>query len=115
MVGRPKQVYNVVPLLAIIPEGADWEDYLWESAGDEKIISGDPEESDFLAWDSIINSGQWNQRYYDRIVNGYSEPLEIGDNLPYLSRIISSHPKVFYLLHQKFLFVDQHTLQQWHQ
>ncbi|OGD36177.1 hypothetical protein A2V94_03410 [Candidatus Atribacteria bacterium RBG_16_35_8] len=81
MVGRPKQVYNVVPLLAIIPEGADWEDYLWEAAGDEKIISGDPEESDFLAWDSIINSGQWNQRYYDRIVNGYSEPLEIGDSI----------------------------------
>jgi len=87
MVGKPKQVYSVVPWLAIIPEGADWEDWLWEVAGDEKIISGDLDESDFLAWDSIENPGQWLTRYRDRIINGYSEPLENGDTI--YARIIN--------------------------
>ena len=87
MVGKPIQVYGVVPWLAIIPEGADWEDWLWEVAGDDKIISGDLDESDFLAWDSIENPGQWLTRYRDRIINGYSEPLENGDTI--YARIIN--------------------------
>jgi hypothetical protein len=87
MVGKPIQVYGVVPWLAVIPEGADWEDWLWEVAGDEQIISGDLDESDFLSWDSIENPGQWLTRYRDRIINGYSEPLEVGDTI--YARIIN--------------------------
>jgi Flp pilus assembly protein TadG len=85
MVGEPIQLYYVVPWLAIIPEGTTWEEYL--DPGTEKIIYGDPDESDFLAWDSTDSPGQWLSRYRDRIINGYSEPLEEGDTI--YARIIN--------------------------
>jgi hypothetical protein len=45
------------------------------------------DESDFLAWDSTDNPGQWLSRYRDRIINGYPEPLEEGDTI--YARIIN--------------------------
>jgi hypothetical protein len=85
MVGEPIQLYYVVPWLAVIPEGTTWEEYL--DPGTEKIIHGDPDESDFLAWDSTDSPSQWLSRYRDRIINGYSEPLEVGDTI--YARIIN--------------------------
>jgi len=85
MVGRPAQLYNVVPWLAIIQEGTTWEEYL--DPGTEKVICKDLDESDFLAWDSTDAPGQWLSRYRDRIINGYSEPLEVGDTI--YARIIN--------------------------
>lgn len=85
MVGSPVQLSYVVPWLAVIPEGADWRDHL--DPGTEKIICRDPEESDFLAWDSTDDPGGWRSRYRDRIINGYSEPLEVGDTV--YARIIN--------------------------
>jgi Flp pilus assembly protein TadG len=85
MVGEPVQLYYVVPWLAIIPEGTIWEEYL--DPGTEKIIHGDPDESDFLAWDSTDEPGGWLSRYRDRIINGYSEPLKEGDAI--YARIIN--------------------------
>ncbi len=77
MVGKPVQLYNVVPWLAIIPEGTTWEEYM--NPGTDKRICRNLDRSDFLAWDSTDNPGQWLSRYRDRIINGYSEPLEVGD------------------------------------
>jgi Flp pilus assembly protein TadG len=85
MVGEPIQLYYIVPWLAIIPEGTTWENYL--DPGTEKIICRDLDESDFLAWDSTDNPGQWLSRYRDRIINGYPEPLEEGDTI--YARIIN--------------------------
>src|SRR4030042_2511292 len=79
MVGKPVEMYNVVPWTAVIPEGTDWESWLSSVAGEEKVISGELEDSDFIAWDTTSHPGQWNSRYYDRIINGYQEPLEDGD------------------------------------
>lgn len=81
MVGSPIQVYGVAPWAAAIPEGTDWESWLWQEAGEEKVISGELEDSDFIAWDTTSHPGQWNQRYKDRIVNGYQEPLEEEDSI----------------------------------
>ena len=39
MVGRPIQIYNVVPWLPVIPEGTTWEEYL--DPGTEKRPAGD--------------------------------------------------------------------------
>jgi hypothetical protein len=77
MVGRPAQLYYVVPWLAVIPEGTTWEEYL--EPGTEKKICRDLDESDFLAWDSTDDPGQWLSRYRDRIINGYSQPLQVGE------------------------------------
>jgi len=85
MVGRPVQLYYVVPWLAVIPEGTTWEEYL--EPGTEKKICRDLDESDFLSWDSTDSPGQWLSRYRDRIINGYSEPLEIGETV--YARIIN--------------------------
>jgi len=85
MVGEPIQLYYVVPWLAIIQEGTTWENYL--DPGTEKIICRDLDESDFLTWDSTDAPGQWLSRYRDRIVNGYSQPLEVGDTV--YARIIN--------------------------
>jgi hypothetical protein len=85
MVGEPIQLYYVVPWLAIIPEGTTWEEYL--DPGTEKKICRDLDESDFLSWDSTDSPGQWLSRYRDRIINGYSEPLEKGDKI--YARIIN--------------------------
>jgi hypothetical protein len=85
MVGKPAQLSYVVPWLAVIPEGADWQDHL--DPGTDKVICGDPEESDFLAWDSTDDPGRWRSRYRDRIIYGYSEPLGVGDTV--YARIIN--------------------------
>jgi len=85
MVGEPIQLYYVVPWLAIIPEGTTWEEYL--DPGTEKKICRDLDESDFLSWDSTDSPGGWLSRYRDRIINGYSEPLEKGDKI--YARIIN--------------------------
>ncbi len=81
VVGRPSQVYGVVPWAVVIPEGADWESWLWGEAGEEKVISGELEDTDFIAWDTTEHPGQWNRRYKDRIINGYQEPMEDGDSI----------------------------------
>ena len=81
MVGKPVEMYNTVPWAAVIPEGTGWESWLGSVAGEEKIISGELEDSDFVAWDTTSHPGQWNSRYRDRIINGYREPLEVGDSI----------------------------------
>jgi hypothetical protein len=81
MVGSPVQVYGVVPWAMVIPEDEGWRDWLWDAAvgEDKKVISGELEDTDFIAWDTQEEPGQWNLRYKDRIINGYQEPLEAGD------------------------------------
>jgi len=78
MVGSPVEYYNVVPWLAVVPEGEDWQEYL--DPGSEKIISSNPRQSDFLAWDYTESGGLfWLLRYYLYIIYGYPDPLESGD------------------------------------
>ncbi len=77
--GSPVQVYYVVPWAAFIPERDDWREWLWDEAGDIKVISQEMEDSDFVAWDTTEDPGQWNNKYKDRLINGYQEPMEEGD------------------------------------
>ncbi|MEA2016600.1 MAG: pilus assembly protein TadG-related protein [Actinomycetota bacterium] len=77
--GSPVQLYGVVPWAVVIPEGTNWREWLWNVAGDRKIISGEMEDSDFIAWDTTDHPGQWNRRYKDRLTNGYQEPMEEGN------------------------------------
>jgi hypothetical protein len=81
MAGKPIQVYGLVPWAAVIPEGEDWENWLGSVAGEEMVISGELEDTDFIAWDTTSHPGQWNQRYRNRIIDGYQEPLEAGDSI----------------------------------
>jgi Flp pilus assembly protein TadG len=80
--GSPVQVYNTVPWAAVIPEEEDWREWLWNQASDEviKVISGEVEESDFIAWDRTADPAQWVKHYEERIINGYQEPLEVGSD-----------------------------------
>jgi Flp pilus assembly protein TadG len=79
MVGSPSQLFGVVPWAAIVPERENWASWLRQVVGDDMIISGDMDESDFYAWDDTDHPGGWIQRYMDRIIDGYSKPLEVGD------------------------------------
>jgi len=84
MAASPVNIYGVVPWAAVIhihedDEDDDWREWLWSEAGDEKVISGELEDTDFIAWDTTEHPGNWNQRYKDRIINGYQDPLEKGD------------------------------------
>lgn len=81
MIGSPSQMFGVVPWAAIIPEGSNWEYWLQQVIGDDMIISRDIDQSDFYAWDDTDHPGGWNHRYRDRIINGYSEPLSVGDTI----------------------------------
>jgi len=81
MAVSPVHIYGVVPWAAVIHEGEDWREWLWSEAGDEKVISGELEDTDFIAWDTTEHPGQWNLRYKDRVINGYQEPLEKGDSI----------------------------------
>ncbi len=77
--GSPVEVYGVAPWAAVIPEGTNWRSWLWSEAGEEKVISEEMEDSDFIAWDTTEDKKNWKKRYKDRIINGYQEPLEEGD------------------------------------
>ena len=81
MVGSPSQMFGVVPWAAIVPEGTNWAYWLQQVVGDDMIISGDMDQSDFYAWDTTDHPGGWNQRYRDRIIYGYSSPLSVGDTI----------------------------------
>lgn len=81
MVGKPVEMYNTVPWAAVIPEGTNWESWLGSVAGEEKVISGELEDSDFIAWDTTDHPGQWVQNYKNRIINGYQEPLKEGNSI----------------------------------
>ena len=80
IVGKPKALSNLVPWGASIPEGVDWKD--WLSAGDEKILkfgAGGVIEGNFYALDLDGQHGGGSSSYTYCIINGYDEPLKVGD------------------------------------
>lgn len=81
MIGSPSQMFGVVPWAAVIPRGVNWAYWLQQVIGDDMIISRNINQSDFYAWDDTYRPNGWNQRYRDRIINGYSEPLSVGDTI----------------------------------
>jgi len=79
-VGKPRALSNLVPWGASIPEGVSWED--WLSAGDEKILkfgAGGAIEGNFYALDLDGQHGGGSSSYTYCIINGYDEPLKVGD------------------------------------
>lgn len=82
MVGKPKDVYNVVPWGAFIPRGTRWQD--WLKPGEDKILKfgvGGSIEGNFYALDLDGKPGGGNNDYVDRIINGYHKPLSVGDTI----------------------------------
>lgn len=80
MVGRPLEVYDVVPWGAFIPRGVNWQE--WLKPGEDKILkfgAGESVEGNFYALDLDGRLGGGSNDYVDRIINGYPEPLSVGD------------------------------------
>lgn len=84
MVGEPKQVYYLVPWAAIVPVGTtNWWNVL--VPGTDKYITtykGTGSTSNFCAWNEASSlPPDWSTIYKNRIINGCSFPLSIGNTI----------------------------------